>query len=497
MTLFETNIHLLKPSFQKILIEHQIEYHNWQIMNSKENTPTLKWKNDLLLHSAYYPSKEAVKLVKSLQISSSKIIIIYGFGFGYHIEALIRQNDCKNKVIIIVEGNMDVLKLALENRSLVSILSDDRIKLIIGISENDIIKEFYGEMKLLSDETIDFIIHEPSFKILNKSWKKIYQLFENKYMDQSSKYFHINDVKNNIKSNLDEFIYDPGVDQIFNQLPKAGALIVGAGPSLDYEIMKIKELSQRMYVFSSDTALETLIQEKINVDFVLSIDPQSDTQNHFRNVNPNQSILIYFPSSHYQTVQKFKGRRIAAIQHAHSVYSILEPVLKNKGITYSGHSVSCVLLDMTAQYGFNPIVICGVDGGFPLGDIYSTQILKKKISNHGVNRFLTFETLGIKRVLNEFDEYIEADNGSYIPTKTNLRRYMKELESIISKYNKINYYRLGSAGAKLKNATPIEYLHQIEVDAKFVKKQLDLLDLNPVKIDKNIIIQVEYFLNKL
>jgi len=90
------------------------------------------------LHSIYNPSKEAHAYAENHEsvIQSKSNILIFGLGFGYHVEevAKIANKAHKNYTIYVIEPNAELVKLFSEKRPFL----DKNIKIITGNSPEEI-----------------------------------------------------------------------------------------------------------------------------------------------------------------------------------------------------------------------------------------------------------------------------------------------------------------------------------------------------------------------
>lgn len=102
---------------------------------SKTGMPSMK-SGDITMHSLYDPEKEAAGWVEyqreKLEMGSA--VVVLGFGLGYHVARLCELDICRisGMDIIVFEPRLDILKTALENVDLTSVLS--RVKLVTGDS---------------------------------------------------------------------------------------------------------------------------------------------------------------------------------------------------------------------------------------------------------------------------------------------------------------------------------------------------------------------------
>ena len=99
---------------------------NYKALTSRTGHPTLKVDN-YLIHSLYDPVKEAREWVKGQldKIRGKECLCVFGFGLGYHIEALLEETDSD---IIVFEPDMSLMKSAFTLRGLRGII--DRVRIV-------------------------------------------------------------------------------------------------------------------------------------------------------------------------------------------------------------------------------------------------------------------------------------------------------------------------------------------------------------------------------
>ncbi|VAX21658.1 hypothetical protein MNBD_NITROSPINAE02-787 [hydrothermal vent metagenome] len=118
------------------------------VTQSKSGFPTPRL-GPVSLHSRFYPEKEGEKLARLHDASSASVCVVFGFGFGYHLEEIARQRENT----IVIEPSPGVMKEALTARDLTGLL--ERVKIVSP--------EDFSEMA----ENLDYanalwIDHEPS-----------------------------------------------------------------------------------------------------------------------------------------------------------------------------------------------------------------------------------------------------------------------------------------------------------------------------------------------
>ena len=119
-----------------------------ELFNSLENAPESEIEilrsrnaypiprvNGVMIHSNYDPLKEAVAFVNSYEslIRSQDIILVMGYGFGYHVDEIVKRiKDDPEKFIFVIEPDVSFFKKSLELKDITHIV--DRVTFIVGIS---------------------------------------------------------------------------------------------------------------------------------------------------------------------------------------------------------------------------------------------------------------------------------------------------------------------------------------------------------------------------
>jgi len=135
MNAFEKNIAALREKYpglvEKLLSEPLLQ--DWEVHEDESGQKTARYSmgNGLYryIHSRINLSEEAVKWA-ALAKHATGTRIVLGFGLGYHVMALMRE-DCFRQ-IIIVEYNWGLFRLAMDIIDLTPVLLDSRCLLLIG-----------------------------------------------------------------------------------------------------------------------------------------------------------------------------------------------------------------------------------------------------------------------------------------------------------------------------------------------------------------------------
>lgn len=320
----------------------------------------IKNGKSVLLHSAYDPIKEANTLIKEIE-DDVDVVFIFGIGGGYLINAIKKLNIN----IVVIEPSISFFNLLIDNFKLDKILEDSKITFFIGGNDIEDIEKF---ISLKTTKKVKFFITR-SYSNLFTDDALFYQTKVLSIIDKKT--ININTILRfdklwayNIASNVVEIATHYGVNKFFDKYKNIPAVVVSAGPSLEKNIRKLKELKDKAIIIAVDTAMKPLSGHNISPHFVITIDPQKKNSKYFRNVNFKDTVLIAESSVDSEAISSFKG----AIYFLDSIFPLakyfMRPLGKRGDITMGG-SVSTAAYDFAIRIGANPIIMLGLDLSFP------------------------------------------------------------------------------------------------------------------------------------
>ena len=334
-----------------------------EVIETKSNNlsaKVIKNGKSVLLHSAYDPIKEANTLIKEIE-DDVDVVFIFGIGGGYLINAIKKLNIN----IVVIEPSISFFNLLIDNFKLDKILEDSKITFFIGGNDIEDIEKF---ISLKTTKKVKFFITR-SYSNLFTDDALFYQTKVLSIIDKKT--ININTILRfdklwayNIASNVVEIATHYGVNKFFDKYKNIPAVVVSAGPSLEKNIRKLKELKDKAIIIAVDTAMKPLSSHNISPHFVITIDPQKKNSKYFRNVNFKDTVLIAESSVDNEAISSFKG----AIYFLDSIFPLakyfMRPLGKRGDITMGG-SVSTAAYDFAIRIGANPIIMLGLDLSFP------------------------------------------------------------------------------------------------------------------------------------
>ena len=444
--------------------------------SKKYSAKVFKNGKSIFLHSAYDPEKEANALINEIKNETEKdldLVFIFGIGAGYLINAFKKLNIN----IAVIEPSIKFFNLLIDNFKLDKIL-EDNITFFIGGDDVEDIEKF---ISLTNTKKVKFFITRSYATLFNEE-ALFYQSKVLSIVDK--KIININTISRfdklwayNIASNVAKISTHYGVNKFFDKYKNIPAIIVSAGPSLEKNIRKLKEIKNKTLIIAVDTAMKPLFSHNISPHFIITIDPQKKNSKYFRNVNFKESVLIAESSVDKEAIDSFNG----AIYFINSIFPLAKYFMEelgDRGDITTGGSVSTAAYDFAIRIGANPIIMVGLDLSFPN---YQTHI---KGSYHEENFFTEIYKLDsydsrIYKVL--IAGNLREEKNIYnekVWTDSRFDMYKNWYEEQCEKNNKIKFYNATEGGIIING------MENIKLE-ELIKKFNDI-EINIDKDDKNI-----------
>ena len=433
----------------------------------------------ILVHSKFDPVKEAQRFADGCKLSPGDCVFLYGFGLGYHVKEVARRIG-KSGHLIVLELNSDLYQAAMKVCEIKNISS--LCELDVVISPDKIVETLNSVAHSEAGENKNWktVIHQTSFKCIPEEHKKIAQLFEMRLLEDRTQHKFKSLYLNNFRKNLSRVILSAGINNFVGQYEGMPAVIVGAGPSLDDSLKVLKDIQDKIFIVAVDTSAKVLVSEGIRPDFIVTVDPQERTCRHFEGIWNCRVPLLFTPVCASEVIEKYKGPLIVFLQKSHSVTGRFDDILKDKGFSSEGGSVSCIAFDLMIQFGFNPIIMAGMDYSYPNFKAYSANSFESEQLRHFTHRYNTLEMAHRKRIEAEKVVKVNSYTGNDVLSTLSLCSYKKNIEKLVAiNRQKVTFYNLDVNGAFIDGTSYIP------------KENLAENLQNP--IDKQIIVPQDYY----
>lgn len=405
------------------------------------------------LSSSVNPWQEAVVYADSLDKMQTGSCVIIGIGMGYHVSYVVASSYFKE--IVILENDLEQLRICMMYTDMKDIISDDRVKIILCSSAKDYFKWLKEKYK---DDNRIYKIWYPSVKTIEDI--AIRELLENYWVNTSSSDNLENVMLYNFENN--QKLGDKPVDVIKDKFKNKDVVIIGAGPSLDNSLDYLRELLNKddVILVCVGKAAKKLISGNIVPGYIVAIDGKKGTRWQTEGIEDCGVPLIYLSTAAHNLVSEYNGKRYIAYQEGIGLSK--EYAEKNNLMIYqSGGSVATFAIDMAIRMKCKRVICTGLDMGYVGNSTHAEGIGRelqdkkrlRKVESVSGGEIYTSKTLDIyrrwieRRIENIEDiEFINTSGGAKI-------HGMKEKsfkEIIEDYYQQIMYCYVEEHGKELK-----------------------------------------------
>lgn len=367
----ESNLELAGTRSHVVKVTAETDAGRAELLPSQEeDKPTLVvhiGDKDLFIHSRFDPVREARRWAESRKIKSKRgYVFVFGFGLGYHIEALLEVHP-EIKKIFVVEVSPDVFRAALAARDLSPMLTGRRVHIFAGSYPElrDYISGFLSKLTdMAGDESSDVLIHNPSIEAFPDDAAELREILEYIRLASSEREVFPQERKENTEANKEAFDAAPGVNSFFGSCAGRPLIVAASGPSLDTSLESLKAASCLPDIVAVDSALAPFHRAGLRPRFVVTGDPQKKTMDLFEGLDITDENLIFFPSSNPDVVAFFPpSQRYAAYSSVSDDERRLDS-MRNKGLLNFSGTVFMASVDFAVRTGADPIVLIGADFSF-------------------------------------------------------------------------------------------------------------------------------------
>lgn len=382
------------------------------------------------LHSRYDPVKEANRFAENIS-SDDTLVVIYGFGFGYHIEAILERVGTQTQVIVF-EASLETFRTVLEAKDL-PILDDRRLRVVIAEDSNTWIKHLAETIETVEKTDGKFLIHAPSLQGIPYKFADIKRvLLEWKAMTGNKKHREL--MMNNLEFHRTFITKAPNIGRFFSKFKNVPGILISAGPSLDKNGHLLSLAKKKALLLSVGTAVKPLLKMGIQPDFILVTDPQPLVAEQMKDLKLDIP-LIMFPTVHKSVFEQYTGPKIYAFQRGVEETEIWSKELKYPPVE-TGGSVATAGLDILIKLGCSPIIFVGQDLAYTNGQSHAKDTIYDNLTFTSGRGYQT-----------------EAFGGGAAATSLSWEIYRKWIEQQCSRHPQVSFINATEGGARIHGTT--------------------------------------------
>lgn len=326
------------------------EKKEYQIELTQQGPLTIKSDNKdgcFYFHSNVNPWKEAARWTETYGEDTVEEYAVLGLGLGYHIISLWKRTQ-GGIPVHVYEPDAAIMTLAERYQ-------DFRIcrghNLYIHYDPN-----LRNLMKKLGNNKAKFLIHYPSLRNIQAGAEK--EALERYFVEDSSrrkqmKYLYANFISNRKVDFLP-------AEELRNVFSGRDIFIVAAGPSLDKNILYLRNRSEESIVLATGTVFRKLMGLGIKPDYVIITEANERIFSQVYPYRNGQIPIIVLSSAYYRLCTEYQGQKYMVFQKD---FAPAEEYAAKYGylLFETGGSVSTTALDVCIRLQPSRIIFLGLD----------------------------------------------------------------------------------------------------------------------------------------
>lgn len=330
--------------------------------------------NDIHIHSSYDTYAQAKCLSKYAFEEESDIILVFGLGLGYEFREMRKKNI--NKKYYVVEPDIEIFKTMFKNVDAKALLgTDGNVMLCVGQSYEETIQELEYLIAAETNTSIRIVIL-PAYnhlykELIDKLLKGLKQILDKVTINLNTNILFNDLWIKNLVLNLKQLKYSYPVSMLNDSFKDKPAIIVGAGPSLTYNLEHLKKIYNKAIIVPCGSGMSVLEKNGIKAHIAGAMDGQKGEEDIFENLEKNKDISLFFSSQVYYTIPEKTGGHKFLINQTLGDNLINNNLDWNAYDAYSGFSITTVMVYNLAKLGCNPIIFLGQDMCYSENKIYA------------------------------------------------------------------------------------------------------------------------------
>lgn len=376
------------------------------------------------LYSSVNPEREASLLADSLK--QAEEYMVFGMELGYHVLELLNRHQSAR--VHVFESNIYLLHMAFTYIDWTTYIANGRMRVVYNDDLKQLVSELSGRFAEMKNA--ELLVHYPAIKMIEDA--QIRQLLEDFFVTTSS----MREQGSLLDSNFEVIskLNLPECDELKNIFKDKAVVIVGAGPSVDSQLDRLRKYRDKITVFATGHIIRRLVNEGIIPDAVIITDPQPLMYKQIDGVNLKGIPMILLSTASSSVIDYYNGSIYVAYQ---SGYELAEIKAKEIGATLfeTGGSVTTTALDIALRFGASKIIFVGVDLAYTGGYSHASGEGRKVGNIDGLRQ-------------------VRSNTGDMVYTSKNLDIYRKWIERRIEGVMDTKFYNTGE-GAVIKGTVLI------------------------------------------
>ncbi len=443
-----------------------------------------------MLCSRVHPLKEAHRLVDGLDLVEHAVVVVLGFGAGWHVKRLAERSE-KSTLIVVFEPDLSLLRTVLEHVDHSSWMRDALLVFITDADDRGALAAKLVGAESIVGQGVHVLEHPPSRERLGEQATRFARNFSEQVAAArttlATTLMRSVDTTRNLLRNVDHYVGGAGIAELEGAAAGWPALIVSAGPSLhrNMALLADERVRQQCVIVAVQTALLPLLHAGIKPHFVTALDYHEISRRFYESLDAtllHDVTLIADPKVHPVVLDIYPGPVRCCANGF--LDRLLGKAARPMGELPAGATVAHLAMYFARYLGCDPVAMIGQDLGFPDGLYYAPGAVIHDTWAPELNAFNTIAMMEWQRIARHRLHLIRTQDvhGRTILTDAQMHTYLQQFERDFAGYVKRGWTTVdateGGVNKQHTLAMPLrEFIH------RFAQRELPAMDASVARFE--------------
>lgn len=397
------------------------------------------------------------RITERKQFGFSEVMILLGVGLGETLAETLAASDA-GTFILLVESNPVFFKKLLEGFDVAELISDPRVVISIGEDPVDaIMHRLEDEFGVFTRSNFQVIKHGTAVACDSGYYQAVEKVLARQKQMAEGNLVSMNRLSSvwqeNIFSNLDAILRNPGIKHLFGRMAGIPAVIVAAGPSLDKNCHWLLNARDSMLIICVDTALKTLLKNGVTPHIVVALDALLQNYYHLAGAERADYTLVVNPVTYPLILTECVGPMMIT-SYSEPMVQWLEQFTGDLGENLTGGSVATAAFDLAIRMGCSPIILTGQDLAFTGNRTHSGGGANEEFIYNAAGEMSGAETLHNEAISFENRGIVEGNLGHTLKSSVKMTTWRNWFEIRIAQKG-VDCINATEGGAAIVGAKPM------------------------------------------
>lgn len=383
-----------------------------RFIDSEESAPALVLGGSFVnptqvqLTSRRRPLEEAERLASTVDPGAVGVVVVLGFGAGYHVAALARSMK-RAGIILVFEPDLGLLRAVFERIDCSDWLSSSNVAIFHDAEDVPSLAAATQGVEGVFAVGVKVLDHPPSRARLAADAERFVGAFATVMRAVRTSVVttlvQVDVTLRNYFQNLDRYATAPGIADLKNAASGRPAVVVAAGPSLERNLHLLARpgVRDRVVIIAVQTVLKAMLERGIRPHFVTALDYHEVSRRFYEGLTEADVegvTLVVEPKANPAILEAFPGAIRCPAEPL--LDDLLGPDLsRDMGRLPPGATVAHLAYFLARHLGCDPVILIGQDLGFTDGQYYAANAAIHTVWSGELSEFRTLEMMELERIL--------------------------------------------------------------------------------------------------